>query len=76
MAMTKAEMEQHWTQYQSYLTEIGEPIQNSDYKKAIELSMAAWVHIDGMMQVPGQIQQSGTVSYRSRCRSEICSNSV
>ena len=61
MAMTKAEMEQHWTQYQAFLTEIGEPIENGDYKTAIELSVAAWEHIDGMMQYERKYNNLETV---------------
>jgi len=50
MAMTKAEMERHSTQYQTVLTDVRHAIQAGDYKKGIALAISAWDHIDGMMQ--------------------------
>jgi hypothetical protein len=50
MAMTKAEMEHHCQQYASLLTEARKAIHTVAYSRAISLAVAAWEHLDGMMQ--------------------------
>jgi hypothetical protein len=48
--MNKAELEQHHTQYYAVLSETRETLQGGDYKKAVDLAVSSWEHIDGMMQ--------------------------
>ena len=50
MAMNKAETEQHHAQYHAVLSETREALQGGDYKKAVDLAVSSWEHIDGMMQ--------------------------
>ena len=50
MAMKKAEMEAHQTQYYVLLAEAREARRAGLYRNAIELAMSSWPCIDGMMQ--------------------------
>ena len=50
MPMKKAEMEAHRLEYQAVMRQAREAHENGLYRKAIELSLASWDHVDGMMQ--------------------------
>jgi hypothetical protein len=50
MAMKKAEMEFHQAKYLSLMREVREARGRGLYRRAIELALATWEHIDGMMQ--------------------------
>ncbi len=50
MAMTKAEMEAHRTEYFALMGKARAAQQDGLYRKAIELALASYDHIDGMMQ--------------------------
>ncbi len=50
MAMKKSEMEEHWRAYGMLIGGARTAQRNGVYRKATELALSAWKHIDGMMQ--------------------------
>ena len=50
MAMKKADMLRHREEYQSLMAEARSAEQEGVYRKAVELALSSWDHIDGMMQ--------------------------
>jgi hypothetical protein len=48
--MTKSEMEQHWSEYQSSMTQARSSEENGLYRAAVDSALSAWDHIDGMLQ--------------------------
>lgn len=50
MAMKKADMEFHQGEYLSLMRQVREAQRQGLYRRAIELALATWEHVDGMMQ--------------------------
>ena len=50
MPMTKAEMEEHDRQYHVLLAQAHEALRQGLVRRAVQHALAAWDHIDGMMQ--------------------------
>lgn len=50
MAMRKADMEAHYSAYAALISEARAACRNGLYRKAIELALDSWEHIDGMMR--------------------------
>lgn len=48
--MKKTEMEAHHQKYQDLMSEALSAGKNGSYRKAVELALSSWDHIDGMMQ--------------------------
>ena len=50
MAMKKAEMESHATEYRVLMDTARSALQERRYREALDLALSSWKHIDGMMQ--------------------------
>lgn len=50
MPMTKAEMEEHDRQYHALLAQAEAAVRQGLFRQAVQNALAAWDHIDGMMQ--------------------------
>jgi hypothetical protein len=50
MPMTKAEMEEHDRQYHALMAQAHEALRQGLVRRAVQHALAAWDHIDGMMQ--------------------------
>jgi hypothetical protein len=50
MPMTKSEMEDHYQQYHALMGQARASLREGLHRKAVQTALAAWDHIDGMMQ--------------------------
>ncbi len=59
MAMKKAEMEEHHTKYCAIMAEARALYESRLYAQAVELALASWEYIDGMMQYERRYKGNG-----------------
>jgi len=50
MGMKKADMRAEWVQYHLRMSEAREAHHAGLWRKAVELALSSWGHVDGMMQ--------------------------
>src|SRR5262249_12965728 len=62
MAMTKAEMDSHRTEYYALISNARSAEEQNRYSEAIELAKFSWEHSDGMMQYERKYDQSEFIS--------------
>jgi predicted Zn-ribbon and HTH transcriptional regulator len=65
MAMKKADMEAHQAEYHALMASARTALQQGLHRKAIELALSTWDHIDGMMQYERKYEERDFASVES-----------